>query len=163
MQKILASVKWWLFGVITLGLLGGIALVVFLSSQNQRHIPPCEAMRPYLLYHGTYYFEQFGANLPSSDRGDLVTTIGDGASQAQSCLASGTAVYSVKDRPIATDLALDNGDRLLLFEADSATPIPTATTAAGMTWMPQFADASEMKSLDLTGPALVPLSRTRIR
>jgi hypothetical protein len=147
MRKIVSSVMWWLFGVILLGLLGGIALVVFLSAQNQRHIPPCEAMRPYLLYHGTYYFEQPGADLPSSDRGDLVTTIGSGKSQVQSCLAAGTAVYSVKGRPIATDLALDNGDGLLLFEVPAATPTPSASPT-GLAWMPQFADTSVVKSLD---------------
>lgn len=132
MQKMPSSLKWVLPGVIGLGLLGSLALVEFLSSQNQVHIPPCEAMRPYLLYHGTYYFEQFGADLPSSDRGNLVTTIGDGASQAQSCLGAGAAVYSVKGRPITTDLALETGNGLLLFEASSVTPTPTVTTA-GMT------------------------------
>lgn len=130
MQKMPSSLKWVLPGVIGLGLLGSLALVEFLSSQNQVHIPPCEAMRPYLLYHGTYYFEQFGADLPSSDRGNLVTTIGDGASQAQSCLGAGAAVYSVKGRPIAADLALETGNGLLLFEASSVTPTPTVTTAS---------------------------------
>lgn len=162
MQKMPSSLKWLLPGVIGLGLLGGLVLVSYLVALNQPPIPRCEAMRPYLLYHGTYYYEMAGADLPFSDRGDLVTTIGDGASQAQSCLAAGAAVYSVKGRPITTDLALEAGNGLLLFEAPSATPTPTITTA-GMTWVPQLADASAIKSLDPTGPVLVPLSRTTIR
>lgn len=162
MQKMPSFLKWLLPGVIGLGLLGSLVLVSYLGGLNQPHIPPCEAMRPYLLYHGTYYYEQFGADLPSSERGNLVTTIGDGATQAQSCLAAGAAVYSVKGRPITTDLALDRGDGLVLFEVPSAAPTPTAPTS-NRAAMPQFADASVVMSLDPTGPLWVPLSRTTIR
>jgi hypothetical protein len=129
MQKMPSFVKWLLPGVIGLALLGGLVLVSYLGTLNQPRIPPCEAMRPYLLYHGTYYYEMAGADLPSSERGNLVTTIGDGATQAQSCLAAGTAVYNVKGRPITTDLALDSGNGLVLFEIPSAAPTPTAPTS----------------------------------
>jgi hypothetical protein len=162
MQKMPSFVKWLLPGVIGLGLLGGLVLVSYLRGLNHPHIPPCEAMRPYLLYHGTYYYEIAAVDLPSSDRGSIVTTIGDGPSQAHSCLDAGPVVYSVKGRPSTTDLALDSGDGLVLFEVPSAAPSPTAPTS-NRAWMPQFADASVVKSLDRTGPALVLLSRTTIR
>lgn len=147
MQKMPSFVKWLLPGVIGLGLLGGLVLVSNLVEWNQPRIPPCEAMRPYLRYHGTYYYEMAGADLPSADRGNFVTTIGDGASQAQSCLVVGTTVYSVKGRPITTDLALDAGDGLVLFEVPSAAPSSTASTS-DRAWVPHFADTSVVKSLD---------------
>lgn len=146
MQKMPSFVKWLLPGVIGLGLLGGIVMVSNLVEWTQPRIPPCEAMRPYLRFHGTYYYEMAGADLPFSDRGNFVTTIGDGASQAQSCLTVGTTVYGVKGRPITTDLALDRGDGLVLFEVPSAaTPLASKSNKV---WMLQFAGVSVVKSLD---------------
>ena len=127
MHKLLSWLKPSLPGVLALGVLLGLAAILELVEQNQPRIPPCEAMRPYLLYQGTYYYEAMGSNLPASDRGTLVTTTGDGPAQAHSCLADGGAVYRVKGRPITTALALDTGDGLRVFEVSSPAPTPTAT------------------------------------
>src|SRR6202011_4522677 len=88
----------WLFLspiAIALGCILAVGIVLYHNSQNNFHIPPCEAMRPYIEYHGTMYLAVFdGSVLPSSDLGNVITTIGDGSNQAQSCMPAGTLVYS---------------------------------------------------------------------
>jgi hypothetical protein len=111
--------KWmYLPIIIALSLIVSIAIVVTLTSQNRPHIPPCEAMRPYIEYHSTMYFETSASSLTSADLGNSVTTIGDGTNQAKSCLDAGATVYSVKGYPITTHLAVG----LTLFEAYTPTP-----------------------------------------
>jgi|SRR5947209_12406234 len=113
----------WLFLpiIIALCLIVGIGAVIVANrvSQNGPHIPPCEAMRPYIQYHNLMYYET--SQLQSSDLGNVVTTIGDGANQAKSCLSSGATVYSVKGYPITTHLAVG----LTLFVAYTPTPAPS--------------------------------------
>ena len=102
----------------------GAVLVANQISQNGPHIPPCEAMRPYVEYHSTMYFET--SQLQSSDLGSVVTTIGDGANQAKSCLGAGATVYSVKGYSITTHLAVG----LTLFVAYTPTPAPAPSASA---------------------------------
>src|SRR5712692_2802558 len=101
--------KWLLLSTaaIVLGCLLAVGIVFYHNSQSNFHIPPCEAMRPYIQYHGTLYFAAFDGGLTSSDLGKAITTIGDGADQAKSCIPSGTTVYSVKGYPSTSHLAAD--------------------------------------------------------
>lgn len=121
----------WLFlsiAAIALGLLLAVGIVFYHNSQNNFHIPPCEAMRPYIEYHGTTYFAVLdGSGLTSSDLGNVITTIGDGQGQAQSCIPSG-AVYSVKGYPSTTHLATDF-QGLMLFETMPPTPTPSPSAS----------------------------------
>jgi len=105
----------------------GAVIVVNWASQNGPHIPPCEAMRPYIEYHGTTYFATADGSLTSSDLGNVVTTIGDGANQAKSCMPSGITVYSVKGYSPTSRLAADY-QGLMLFEPYTPTPTPSSTT-----------------------------------
>ena len=130
MHKMRSLGTWLIFGMMALFLLGGLGACAG-GSHTPTHIPPCEAMRPYLHYQGRYYYETAGALLPSSDRGAPVTTIGDGPSQAASCLGAGATVYSVQGRTVTTDLALESGDGLQLFEVPALTPTPTPTAVLG--------------------------------
>ena len=119
----------WMFLpiIIALSLIVGLATVLIVSSQNGPHIPPCEAMRPYIEYRGITYFETFDGSLTSVDLGKAITTIGDGANQAKSCMDAGATVYSVKGYPITDRLAVG----LMLFEPyrPTPTPSPSASTA----------------------------------
>ena len=112
--------------IIALCLIAGITAVAIVSAQNRPHIPPCEAMRPYIEYHGIMYFETSDSSLTSADLGKAVTTIGDGADQAKSCLDSGATVYSVKGYPITERLAVG----LTLFEVYTPTPTPSASASS---------------------------------
>jgi len=111
--------------IIALSFIAGIVIVITVASQNRPHIPPCEAMRPYIEYHGITYFVVSDSNLTSSDLGNVVTTIGDGANQAKSCMSSGATVYSVKGYPITARLAVG----LMLFEPYAPTPTPSPSAA----------------------------------
>ena len=92
------------------------------------HIVPCEAMRPYVQYQGIYYYST-AANLNSSDLGNVVTTVGDGATHATSCLLdAGTPLYSIKGYPTTSRLASSSNGQITLFEAPASTPSPTAPT-----------------------------------
>lgn len=114
--------KWLFFPtIIALTLIVGIAAVLIVSSQNRPHIPPCEAMRPYIEYQGITYFETIDGSLTSADLGKAITTIGDGANQAKSCMDAGATVYSVKGYPITDRLAVG----LILFEPYKPTPAPS--------------------------------------
>ncbi len=115
----------WLFLPIIIAtcLIAGIVAILIMSSQSRAHIPPCEAMRPYIEYQGITYFETFNGSLTSADLGKVVTTTGDGANQAKSCLGAGATVYSVKGYPITGRLAVG----LALFEP--YTPSPSASMA----------------------------------
>lgn len=117
----------WMFLPIIIALCviagAGAVLVASQISQNGPHIPPCEAMRPYIEYHSTMYFETSG--LSASDLGNVVTTVGDGANQAKSCLGAGATVYSVKGYPITTHLAVG----LTLFVAYVPTPAPSPSAS----------------------------------
>ena len=117
----------WLFLpiIIVLCFIVGIGAVIVANwvSQNGPHIPPCEAMRPYIEYQGVTYFET--SELSSSNLGNVVTTVGDGANQAKSCLSSGTTVYSVKGYPITARLAVG----IMLFEPYSPTPAPSPSAS----------------------------------
>ena len=104
----------------------GALIVVRLSSQSGPRIPPCEAMRPYIEYHGTMYFAT--SQLSSTDLGNEVTTTGDGANQAKSCMPSGTTVYSVKGYPITERLAANFGG-FTLFERYTPTPTPSPSAS----------------------------------
>ena len=120
----------WRFLSITVALsfLAGLSIVVWISQQGP-HFPPCEAMRPYIEYHGTTYFAvPDGTVLTSSDLGHAITTIGDGSDQAKSCLPSGITVYSVKGYPPPSRLAADFGG-LTLFEPSSLTPTPSPSAS----------------------------------
>ena len=112
--------------LIAVSLIVGVGTVIIANGASQNHprIPPCEAMRPYIEYHNTMYFET--AQLQSSELGNAVTTIGDGANQAKSCLSSGATVYSVKGYPITTHLAVG----LTLFVASTPAPAPSASSSA---------------------------------
>ena len=118
----------WLFLpiIIALCLIAGIAAVLIVSSQNRPHIPPCEAMQPYIEYQGITYFETFDRSLTSAELGKAVTTTGDGATQAKTCLGAGATVYSVKGYPITARLAVG----LTLFEAYTPTPTPSASASS---------------------------------
>ena len=121
--------KWLLlsFAAIALGCLLAVGIVFYHNSQSNFHIAPCEAMRQYIEYHGTTYFAALdGSTLASSDLGKAVTTIGDGAEQAKSCMPSGIAVYSVKGYSTSSRLAADF-QGLMLFEPYSPTPSPVAS------------------------------------
>lgn len=121
----------WLFlsiAAIVLGCLLAIGIIFYHNSQTNFHTPPCEAMRPYIQYHGTYYFATFDSNLTTSDLGNAITTIGDGSDQATSCIPSGTTVYSVKGYSPTSRLAADF-QGLMLFEPLSPTPTPTVSPA----------------------------------
>ncbi len=126
MQKILR----WLFLFIALGFLLGVVIFYWVTQSGPR-IPPCEAMRPYIQYHGTTYLAVSGS-VTSSDLGSTITTIGDGADQAKSCMPSGTSVYSVRGYPSASRLAADFGG-LRLFEAVSPTSTSTPSPSASAT------------------------------
>jgi hypothetical protein len=116
--------------IIAVCLIVGIGAVIVSNwtSQNRPHIPPCEAMRPYIEYHGITYFATSASSLASSDLGNAVTTIGDGTNQATSCMPSGTTVYSVKGYSITTRLAVDFGG-LRLFEPFTPTPAPSPSAS----------------------------------
>ena len=115
--------------VIVLSVIVGVVILVNVASQHSFHIPPCEAMRPYIEYHGTTYFAVYdGNNLTSSDLGQVITTTGDGANQAKSCMGSGVTVYSVKGYPITNRLAADFGG-LRLFEPYRSTPTPSSSAS----------------------------------
>ena len=123
----------WLFLSIAIALSTFVIVVLIVNwaAQNSPHLPPCEAMRPYIEYHGTTYFAVLdGSILTSSDLGKAVTTIGDGADQAKSCMPSGIAVYSVKGYSTSSRLAADF-QGLMMFEAmpPTPTPSPPASTA----------------------------------
>src|SRR5712692_11755295 len=123
--------KWLLLSTaaIVLGCLLAVGIVFYHNSQSNFHIPPCEAMRPYIEYHGTTYFAVLdGSSLTSSDLGNVITTIGDGQGQAKSCMPSGITVYSVKGYPSTTHLAADF-QGLMLFEPYSPTPTPTPSAS----------------------------------
>ena len=110
---------------VVLGLLLAVGIIFNYNSQSNFHIPPCEAMRPYIEYHGTTYLAVLDWSvLASSDLGQAITTIGDGADQAKSCMPSGLAVYSVKGYPSTSRLAADF-QGLMLFEPYSPTPSPS--------------------------------------
>ncbi|HLZ61029.1 MAG TPA: hypothetical protein VKR06_29105 [Ktedonosporobacter sp.] len=119
----------WLFlpVIITLCAIVGIGAVIVANrvSQNGPHIPPCEAMRPYIEYQGITYFETFDGSLTSADLGKAITTIGDGANQAKSCMDAGATVYSVKGYPITARLAVG----LMLFEPYRPTPTPSPSAS----------------------------------
>ena len=122
--------KWLLLSIaaIVLGLLLAVGIVFYHNSQSNFHIPPCEAMRPYIEYHGTMYFAVLdGSVLASSDLGKPIATIGDGADQARSCIPSGT-VYSVKGYPSTARLAADFRG-LMLFEPYTPTPTPSPSAS----------------------------------
>src|ERR1700719_1021323 len=112
----------WLFlsiAAIALGCVLAAGIVFYHNSQNNFHMPPCEAMRPYIEYDGTMYFAVLdGSVLASSDLGQAITTIGDGSDQARSCIPSGITVYSVKGYPSTARLAADF-QGLMLFEPSS--------------------------------------------
>jgi hypothetical protein len=112
----------WLFlpAIIALCLIVGVGTVIVANraSQNHVHLPPCEAMRPYIKYQGIMYFETSDNSIAPSDVGNLVTTIGDKANQAQSCFSFGTAVFRVKGYPITARLAVG----FMLFEPNTITP-----------------------------------------
>ena len=131
MRNLLSSLKWMIPGGIALVLFGAGVVVLVLLTQHQPQLHGCgEAMRRSLVYQGTAYYASEGANLTSAARGALVTTIGDGRAQAHSsCLAAGSAVYSVQGCPITAELALDTGDGLWVFAVPPATATPTASTA----------------------------------
>jgi hypothetical protein len=118
----------WLFlsiAAIALGCVLAAGIVFYHNTQNNFHIPPCEAMRPYIEYHGTMYFAASDSrSLTSSDLGNAITTIGDGSDQATSCMPSGITVYSVKGYSTTSRLAADF-QGLILFEPYSPTPTPS--------------------------------------
>ena len=120
----------WLFlsiAAIALGCLLAVGTVLYHNSQINFHIPSCEAMRPYIEYHGTMYFAVSDGNgLTSSDLGNAITMIGDGSDQAKSCMPSGITVYSVKGYPSTSRLAADF-QGLMLFEPLLSTPTPSAS------------------------------------
>lgn len=141
MSLIQKNFKWLcLVIIIVLGLVGGIVFLLNRASQNNFHLPPssqnnfhlplfppCEAMRPYIEYHGTMYFAVLDGKLLSpSDLGPVITTIGDSSNQAKSCMPSGITVYSVKGYTPASGLAADF-EGLMLFEPASPTPTPSAS------------------------------------
>jgi len=73
--------RWLFFQSIAIGIfiLGGSALILASSSCSRIPIPPsCEAMRPYIRYHNTYYYEVPGATILTSDLGSFVTTTAAG-------------------------------------------------------------------------------------
>ncbi len=116
------NIKWLLLpAIIALCLIVGVGTVIVANqaSQNHVHLPPCEAMRRYIKYQGIMYFETSDSVAPS-DLGNVVTTIGDKANQAQSCFSPGTAVSRVKGYPITARLAVG----FMLFEPNT----PTSTT-----------------------------------
>ncbi len=123
----------WLFLPIAIALsaIVGVVIVVTWASQNSFHMPPCEAMRPYIQYHGTMYFAASDSSLTSSDLGSAITTIGDGSDQATSCMPSGITVYNVKGYSSTSRLVADF-QGLMLFEPLS--PIPTPSPAASPIW-----------------------------
>jgi hypothetical protein len=122
----------WLFlsiAAIVLGCLLAAGIVFYHNSQNNFHIPPCEAMRPYIQYHGTMYFAVLdGGSFTSSDLGNAITTIGDGLDQAQSCMSSGTTVYTVKGYPATSRLAA-YFQGPMLFETIPPTPTPSPSVS----------------------------------
>ena len=121
------SVKWMLLSLLALGLAGGALTYFVIAQPLARHIPPCEAMSIYLYYQGRFYYEEPSVVLAGSEKGRIVTSVGDGPDQARSCqIVNGTKVYSVQGRPITTDLAIDDNG-LILFEGRSGTPTPTAS------------------------------------
>ncbi len=129
MSSMLINFKWLFLSIaaIALGCLLAASIVLYHNSQNNFHIPPCEAMRPYIQYHGTMYFAASDSNsLTSSDLDNAITTIGDGANQATSCMPSGITVYSVKGYSTTSRLAADF-QGLMLFEPYTPTPTPTAS------------------------------------
>jgi len=87
--------------------------------------PPCEAMRPTLRYHGILYVAAIGTQVSPYDFGSVVTTVGNGSAQAQSCMPVGTPIYAVKGYPVTSRLAA-NFNGALLFDAILPTPSPTA-------------------------------------
>ena len=120
---------WLLLAIaaIALGCLLAVGVIFYHNSQSNFHIPPCEAMRPYIEYHGTTYLAVLdGSVLASSELGNAITTIGDGTDQAKSCMPSGITVYSVKGYPSTSRLAADF-QGLMLFEPLLPTPTPSAS------------------------------------
>lgn len=131
MLSLRKNFKWLFLSIIAivLGCLLAVGVIVYHNSQSNFHIPPCEAMRPYIEYHGTTYFAVLdGSVLASSDLGNVITTIGDGADQAKSCMPSGITVYSVKGYPSTSRLAADF-QGLMLFEPYTPTPTPSSTAS----------------------------------
>lgn len=121
----------WLFLfpiAIALGCILAVGIVLYHNSQNNFHIPPCEAMRPYIEYHGTMYFAVSNSGLTTSDLGNAITTIGDRSDQATSCMPAGTTVYSVKGYSSTSRLAA-SFQGLMLFEPFSPTPTPSPTAS----------------------------------
>ena len=115
--------------IIVLSVIVGVVILVNVASQHSVHLPPCEAMRPYIEYQGTTYFAVYdGTNLSSSDLGSVVTTTGDGTGQAKSCMGSDIPVYSVKGYPPSARLAADFGG-LRLFEPYRPTPTPSSSAS----------------------------------
>jgi hypothetical protein len=85
----------------------------------------CEAMRPYVQYQGIYYYST-ATNLKNSDLGNVVTTVGDGATHATSCLLDpGTPLYSIKGYPTTSRLASSSDGQITLFEVITLNPSPT--------------------------------------
>ena len=123
-------VKWlFLSSIIVLSTFVSVVLLVSWAAQHSFHIPPCEAMRPYIEYHGTTYFATLdGSVLTSSDLGNVITTIGDGQGQAKSCMPSGLTVYSVKGYPSTSRLAAYY-QGLMLFEPYVPTPTPSPSAS----------------------------------
>lgn len=121
----------WLFlsCIIVLSTFVSVVLLVSWAAQHSFHIPPCEAMRPYIEYHGTTYFATLdGSVLTSFDLGNVITTIGDGQGQAKSCMPSGLTVYSVKGYPSTSRLAAYY-QGLTLFEPYVPTPTPSPSAS----------------------------------
>jgi len=121
----------WLFlaSIIVLSIIVSAVLIINRATQQSFHIPPCEAMRPYIEYHGTTYLATLdGTVLTSSDLGNVITTIGDGQGQAKSCMPSGITVYSVKGYPSTSRLAA-NYQGLMLFEPYAPTPTPSPSAS----------------------------------
>jgi hypothetical protein len=121
--------KWlYLPIIIVLCLIAGVGTVLVVNqvSQNHPHIPPCEAMRPYIEYHNLMFYET--AQLQPSELGSAVTMIGDGADQAKSCLDSGATVYSVKGYPVTTHLAV--GLTMFVAYVPTLSSTPSISTSA---------------------------------
>jgi len=96
------------------------------ASTGVSRIPPCEAMLPYIRYQGVLHRAVIGTTLSPSDQGSVVTTVGPNPSQAQSCMRAGTEIYAVYGYPITSRLAANFTNGLMLFEAVSLTPTPSA-------------------------------------
>jgi hypothetical protein len=103
-----------------------LVLPAFLISRPT--IPLCEAVPPLHYQERTYYFASTDQPLTPSDLGEVVTTVGDGPTQARSCLLpAGTVIYSVEGYAPTTRLAVDYNGGLKLLQ--SLSPPPDKTLA----------------------------------